>query len=67
MQKVLAFQQWHLGRDHPQVAMMLGNISNLSREHGKLPEALNTLKKVLAIFKQVHSRNHPLVAMTYNK
>ena len=53
------------GHMHPQVAMTLGNISTVYQEQGKFPEALDTLKKVLAVFEKVRGRNHPVMATAH--
>jgi tetratricopeptide (TPR) repeat protein len=62
--QVVRIQEATLGCDHPQVAMTLGNISNVYQAQGKFPEALETSKKVLNIFEKIHGHMHPVVATT---
>ena len=44
-----------------------GNISNILRAQGKLPEALTMLHDVLAIFEKTLGQDHPVMAGTKNK
>ena len=46
------------------MVLVQGNISNILKAQGKLPEALTMLHDVLAIFEKTLGQDHPVVADT---
>lgn len=53
-----------LGRNHPNVAAILGNIGNLQKEMGDLDSAFDTYQQVLGIESYRLGLSHPDVAIT---
>lgn len=53
-----------LGKHHPNVAAVLGNIGNLQKEMGNLDAAYNTYQEVLGIESYRLGLSHPDVAIT---
>jgi tetratricopeptide (TPR) repeat protein len=64
MYRALAIQEAVCGREHPAVAVTLGNLGNVQQRLGEFEAARVTQQRALAIQEAVYGPEHPAVAFT---
>ena len=64
LEKVLAIEERHYGKDHPETAITLTNLGNAYGDLGDASGQKALLERALAIFERHYGKNHPNVAIT---
>ena len=64
LERALAIKERAYGRDHPEVAITLGNLGNAYGDLGDHAKKRDMLERALAIQERAYGRDHPKVAIT---
>ena len=65
-ERALAIRETTLGRDHPEVALILNNLGLMLKSQGAFTEARPLLERALAIRERALGKAHPYVATSLN-
>ena len=63
LEKVLAIEERHYGKDHPETAITLTNLGNAYGDLGDASGQKALLERALAIFERHYGKNHPETAI----